>query len=74
MEYCNNDAVNSLEALGFKMLSAEIKMEIEAQFFFSFKTVTSLQCNSSYSVDKLNFHLKKADRSKCLRRRRDFNS
>ena len=32
MEPCHNDAVNSLEALSFKMLSTEIKMEIEALF------------------------------------------
>ena len=33
IEHCHNHAVNSLEAFIFKMLSTEIKMEIEALFF-----------------------------------------
>ena len=32
IERCHNHAVNSLQALSFKMLSTEIKMEIEALF------------------------------------------
>ena len=30
MEHCHNHAVSALEALSFKMLSTEIKIEIEA--------------------------------------------
>ena len=32
IERCHNHAVNSVEALNFKMLPPEIKMEIEALF------------------------------------------
>ena len=77
IEHCHNHAVNSLEDLSFKMLSTKIKMEIEA--LFSSGLTPSQAYNEflrkllSNSEDELNFHLKKADRSKCPRRR-DFNS
>ena len=75
IEHCHNHAVNSLEDLGFKMLSTEIEMEIEALFSSDLtqaynEFLRNLQSNSD---DELNFYLKKADRSKCPRRR-DFNS
>ena len=77
IEHCHNHAVNSLEAFIFKMLSTEIKMETKALFFSGLTSsqaynefLRNLQSNSE---DKLNFHLKKADRSKCPRKR-DFNS
>ena len=69
IEHCHNHAVNSLEALSFKMLSTEIKMEIEALFSSGLtpsqaynEFLRNLQSNSE---DELNFHLKKADRFKC---------
>ena len=73
IEHCHNHAVNSLEALSFKMLSTEIKMEIEA--LFSSGLIPSQAYNEflinlqSNSEDKLNFHLKKADRTKFPKRR-----
>ena len=38
IERCHNHAVNSLEALNFKMLSTEIKMEIEGLFSSGLET------------------------------------
>ena len=38
IESCHNHAVNSLEALNFKMLSTETKMNIEAVFSSGLKT------------------------------------
>ena len=76
--HCHNYGVNSLEDLSFKMLSIEIRMmEIEA-FFSSGLTPSQiynefLRNLQSNSEDELIFHLKKADRSTCPRRR-DFNS
>ena len=77
IEHWHNHAVNSLEALEFKMLSTEIKMEIEALFSSDLtpwqaynQFLKNLQSNSE---NELNFHLKKAGRSK-YPRRRDFNS
>ena len=73
IEHCHNHAVNSLEALSFKILSTEIKMEIEA--LFSSGLIPSQAYNEflinlqSNSEDKLNFHLKKADRTKFPKRR-----
>ena len=73
IEHCHNHAVNSLEALSFKMLSTEVKMEIEA--LFSSGLIPSQAYNEflinlqSNSEDKLNFHLKKADRTKFPKRR-----
>ena len=32
IEHCHNHGVNSLEALSFKLIFTEIKMEIELQF------------------------------------------
>ena len=59
------------------MLSTEIKMEIEVLFSSGLtrsqlynEILRNLQSNFK---DELNFHLKKADRSKCPRRR-EFNS
>ena len=75
--HCYYHAVNSRKALSFKMLSTEIRIEIEAQF--SSGSTPSQACNDflrslqSNSEDELNFHLRKADRSKCPRRRY-FNS
>ena len=72
IEHCNNHAVNSLEALSFKMLSTEIKMETEA--LFSSDLIPLQACNEflrsfkSYSENELNSHLEKSDRSKCSRR------
>ena len=77
IEYCHNHAVNSIEALSFKILSTGTKMDTEVLFCSSLtcsqvynEVLRNLQSNSK---NKLNFHPKKADRSKCLRRR-DFNS
>ena len=77
IKHYHNHAVNSLEALSFKILSTEIKMEFEALFSSGLtpsqaydEFLRNLQSNSE---NELNFHLKKADRSKCPRRR-DFNS
>ena len=77
IEHWNNHAVKSLEALSLKMFSTEIKIEIEVLFSSGLtpsqaynEFLRNLQSNSE---DKLNFHLRKADRSKCPRRR-DFNS
>ena len=77
IKHCHNHAVNSLEALSFKMLSTEIKIEIQTLFSSGLtpsqaynEFLRNLQSNSE---DELNFHLKKADRSKCPRRK-DFNS
>ena len=59
------------------MLSIEIKLDIEV--LFSSGLTCSQVCNEILRnlqrncKDELNFHLKKADRSKCPRRR-DFNS
>ena len=70
-------AVTSLEALSFKMLSTEIMMEIEALFSSGLTPAQVynkfLRNSQSNSADEQNFHLKKADRCKCPRRR-DFNS
>ena len=59
------------------MLSTEIKIEIEVLFSSGLtrsqlynEILRNLQSNCK---DELNFHLKKADRSKCPRRR-EFNS
>ena len=77
MEYCHNHAVNSIEALSFKILSTETKMDLEVPFCPSltcsqvyYEILRNLQSNSK---NKLNFYPKKADRSKYLRRR-GFNS
>ena len=66
-----------IEALRFKILSTEIKTEIEALYSSSLtpsqaynEFLRNLQSNSE---DELNFHFRKADRYKCPRRR-DFNS
>ena len=73
IEHYHNHAVNSLETLSFKMLSTEIKIEIDALFSSG---STHLQAYNEFlrnlqsnSEDELNFHLKKADWSKCPRRR-----
>ena len=77
IEHNHNHAVSSLEARSFRMLSDEIKMEIETLFSSGFtpsqaynEFLKNLQSNSD---NELQFHLNKADRSKCPRRR-DFNS
>ena len=77
VEHCHNHTANFLEVLSFKMLSAEIQMEIEVLFSFGLtpsqdynEFLKNLQGNSE---NELNFHLKKADRFKCSRRM-DFNS
>ena len=77
IEHCHNHAVNSLEASNIQMVSADIKMEIKALISFGLtpsqvynEFLRNLQSNSE---DELIFHLKKADRSTCPRRR-DFNS
>ena len=63
IKHYHNHAVNSLEALSFRMLSTEIKMEIEALFFSGLRPsqaqnefLKNLQNNSE---GELNFHLKK---------------
>ena len=63
IEYCHNHTVNSCEILSFKMLSAEIKIEIEA-LFSSVLTPSQgynefLRNLQSNSEDKLDFHLRK---------------
>ena len=77
IEHSHNHAVNSLEASNIQMASADIKMEIKALISFGLtpsqvynEFLRNLQSNSE---DELIFHLKKADRSTCPRRR-DFNS
>ena len=76
IEHCHSHAVNSLEALSFKMLSTEIKMEIKALFSSGLTPSQAykefLRNVQSNSEDELNFHFKKAEWSKCPRRR-DFN-
>ena len=73
IEHYHNHAVNSLETLSFKMLSTEIKIEIDALFSSG---STHLQAYNEFlrnlqsnSEDELNLHLKKAGWSKCPRRR-----
>ena len=65
-----------IEDLSFKILSTEIKIEIEALFSSGLTPLQAydkfLRNLHSHSEDELNFHLRKADRSKCPRR--DFNS
>ena len=77
IEHCHNHAVNSLEALSFKQLSTSTRMEIEGLFTYGFTPSQAyhefLRNLQSSSEDELHFHIQKADRSKCPRRR-DFNS
>ena len=68
IKHCHNHAVNSREVLSFKMLSTEIKIEIEALFSSAltpsqvyYEFLRNLQSNSEHELD---FHLRKADRSK----------
>ena len=72
IEHCHNHAVNSLEALSFKMLSTEIKMETEALFSSNLIPLQAynefLGSFKSYSENELNSHLEKSDQSKCSRR------
>ena len=71
IEHCHNHAVNPLEALSFKMLSAEIKMETEALFSSNLIPLQAynefLRNFKSYSENELNSYLEKSDRSKCSR-------
>ena len=72
IEHFHNHAVNSLEALSFKMLSTEIKMETEALFSSNLIPLQAynefLRSFKSYSENELNSHLEKSDRCKCSRR------
>ncbi|XP_066917456.1 uncharacterized protein [Clytia hemisphaerica] len=77
MTYEHNHPVNSLEALSFKRISEEILIEVlnlfekgntPSQAYQEFLRTLKLHCE-----DQIKFHLSKADRSKCPRRR-DFNS
>ncbi|XP_066923705.1 uncharacterized protein [Clytia hemisphaerica] len=77
MTYEHNHPVNSLEALSFKRISEEILIEVQnlfekgntpSQAYQEFLRTLKLHCE-----DQIKFHLSKADRSKCPRRR-DFNS
>ena len=76
IENCHNHNINSLEALSFRMLTDDIKTEINGHFSSG---LTPSQAYSEFvrnlrhkSEDDLHFHVNKADRSKCPRRR-DFN-
>ena len=62
IEHCHNHAVNSLEALSLKMISTEIKMNIEVLFSSGLtrsqvhnEILRNLRSNCN---DKLNYHLK----------------
>ena len=62
IERCHNHAVNSLEALSLKMISTEIKMNIEVLFSSGLtrsqvynEILRNLRSNCN---DKLNYHLK----------------
>ena len=77
LERRHNHAINSLEAMSFKILSDEVRKEVNSLFL---NNLTRSQANNEFLLnlktdckDDLNFHLPKAVRSKCPRRR-DFNS
>ena len=76
IENSHNHAINSLESVSFRTLTEEVKTEINSLF------TSGLTASQAYieftrnlchkSEDDLQFHINKADRSKCPRRR-DFN-
>ena len=76
IEHSHNHAVNSFEPLSFKVLPTGFQIEIEVLFSSDLthlqaynKFLRNLQSNSE---DKLNFHLRKTDRSN-YQRIRGFN-
>ena len=77
LEHRHNHAINSLDALSFKMLSDEVRKEVNSLFL---NNLTPSQVHNEFLLnlrkdceDDLNFNLQKVDRSKCPRRR-NFNS
>ena len=67
IEHFHNHPIDSLEAKSFKGLSEQVCEKVKNLF------TLGMAPSRAYYIDELEFHVKRADRSICPRRR-DFNT